>query len=408
MRPLPFVLLTLALLGLAACGSGGGPTKATALIVSPLTPGPGLHVSQVDFQFPKGQLPFSTWGRLWIDPAQLMQRTGVAGGVLNVALDDRWVIVNLPLMPPTEPAYAVYFDLGLAQPTPLKLVSLHVKHSNRGVGRIDEHMDQPDLWPIDRWIYDAEGISPVIDPGPPPLTMRVADRVRADLEPSGWTQMVTNEQCAHMQCMTMAMANALEYLDDMGVVSIPHTHTAGLLGDATLVGQLDTLSGRWAASRDNGGGLWFTPLVDGTFQYLSDNGLTGTLAQRHQDDGYGTPPGQSLPAGDYAFAGSTTQDDGASVTFDWILDRIRGGSGVIVVFSYDSGGGHAVRITGAGRNEDGDPWVRYSHDARQTNSDASDTRGLENVVIELTDTDGDGRLNFGSPSREVEFAWAHR
>ena len=200
-------------------------------------------------------------------------------------MGDRWVGVNVPVLGPGEPPYSVCFDLGLAQQTKLVNVTLYVKHSNRGLGGFDEHRGQDAVHLVERRAFDAEQFTPVADPGTLPAALLVTDRVAPPRDLTTITQMVTNVQCAYNQCMSMAVANALQYLDDMGQTTLAHDHVPGLFGDDTLVGQLDEYSARSVTSRDVGGGLSVTSMVEGAFEYLSIEGLSADLQFRHQNDG---------------------------------------------------------------------------------------------------------------------------
>ena len=382
-------------------------------VVRAISPGDGVTVWQVSFWFnnePSGE--HSTWGRLVVDPAQVEEATGIREGRLNVVTEGGWAVCNAPVLPGNEPPYAIYFDLGLEDaPRELQEIILYMAVSDQALSLPDEERD-PIPWPVLRWDYAAEGVadkpSTILDIVPPPLVRLLSVPVFVALELSAWYQSDTNEQCAHNQCFPMAIANALAYLDDRGVATLAHTHAMGLKGDSTLVGQLDSYTGRPATSRIVGSGLWFTPAVEGTFEYLFATGLAA-LTHRHLDDGYGTAPSQSLPAGNFTHSTITTIDEGPVATFEWIFERIKAGAGVVAVMQYASGGGHAVRVTAAGRDDAGKEWVRYSHDAFQTTANpASDSLGLENVLVELEDLDGDGTLNFGTLSRELVFVWAFR
>ena len=66
-----------------------------------------------------------------------------------------------------------------------------------------------------------------------------------------------------------------------------------------------------------------------------------------------------------------------------------------------------VCITAAGRDDAGQQWIRYSHDALQTRRYSFDLLGLEDVVVQLGDTDADGEFNL-SPFAELVFVWACR
>jgi len=143
----------------------------------------------------------------------------------------------------------------------------------------------------------------------------------------------------------------------------------------------------------------------GKFDYLSQIGLQGRLVHKHQGRGYGDPnANQALKAGNFWHKGSVSRDMGAAVTWEWVCNEIKKGEDVELVFSYDNAagdptGGHAVRIFGCGIT-DGKRWLRYLHDAVQSD----DSRGLETADAYVRDMDGDGILNFGSANREIRFA----
>ena len=190
----------------------------------------------------------------------------------------------------------------------------------------------------------------------------------------------------------------LQFLEDQGEITVPHDHSQGIggVGNATsntLVGQLDLYANRSVTSRLSGDGVWFDPMISGVFEYLQDNGLTGSLTFRHQDIGY---PSGEIPVGNYSGFGSTSTADAADITWDWIDARIQDGCAVNMVYI-----AHAVRITGAGKTL-GLPWIRYSHDSSQS----SDVVGLENVIAFLSDPDGDGLLNMNGSSHELRFVQA--
>ena len=212
-------------------------------------------------------------------------------------------------------------------------------------------------------------------------------------------------QCANNQCFPMANANCLQWLEDRQELVVPHPHVLGLDGDGTLVGQLDDLSGRFVTSRAQGMGVYFTPMVDGTFAYLEQHGLQGMLTHRHQGLGFGLPGSQALPAGGFSSHGSTTVEDGTTPTLAWIEQRVRDGCAVLAVYAY-SNVAHAIRIVGVGRTE-GRPWILYAHDAEQTHTDATDTHGLETVFVYPADLDQDGTLNLATEDQEIVFVQAH-
>ena len=140
-RTLLFLAALLALLASAGCGGGGGtepdplPEPQTEpLRLAEVVPGSGIRLYQVDFEDEKTPYRHTTWGRILVDPAEVAKMTGIEDGWLNVATEGGWAVVNLPMPPAGEPPFAVYFDLGLDEPEPQKLVPLCVRLSNRAVG----------------------------------------------------------------------------------------------------------------------------------------------------------------------------------------------------------------------------------------------------------------------------------
>ncbi len=398
----------LAILATAGCGGGGstepGPEAEQPLRLAEVVPGSGLRVSQVDFEDDQNPLRDTTWGRVLVDPDELAKATGIEKGWLNIATANGWAVVNLPMPPAGEPPFAVYFDLGLEQTGNIKQTNLCVRYSNRALETIEEEFGRPASFPVSDWVIDHRGFGPheEIDTILPPPALSVLERVFVPLESNGWYQMATNEQCAKDQCLTMATANALQYLENMHVLTVPHDHGPGLRGDTTLVGMLDEYASRPATSRTVGDGIQLQNIVDGAFEYFSDESMTGDLGHRHQDSGWAS----TLPASDYSAFGSTSYYDGSTPVFDWIYERLGEGCGVVAGYQH-AGGGHAVRITAAFEDDAGRQWIRYAHDALQTHRDLTDTRGLENVVVEFVDLDGDGLPNFGAVSSELRLVWAH-
>jgi len=138
-------------------------------------------------------------------------------------------------------------------------------------------------------------------------------------------------------------------------------------------------------------------MLRGKFQYLKNNNLDKKLVQKHQGVGYGDSTlDQALPPGDFTFMGVTSQSRGAKPTFDFIVQELKRGQDIEMVYP-----AHAVRITGAGLTK-GIPWIEYIHDRLQTHQDPTDSMGLETVRVNLTDPDGNGFLNLNS-SREIVF-----
>ncbi len=370
-----------------------------------IQPNQAVRFQQVHFSFPNGaEVPYSSWGRVSVDRAALAESTGLNHGFLNVATELGWVVHNLPV-DSTDEEVVTYFALSSEDGEKVDTIRASLSFTINPVIR----WNAPWLnYPVDSVTWDAAGAgegSVTYIGSPPPPNVVYVDTL--DLASSTWgiRQLFdVNVQTALNQCFPMSIANSLDYLWRAFDLQVPHAHRPGLRGDTTsIVGWLDSLSNRYAISRDSGGGVWFQPMLRGKFAYLARSGLQNALTHKHQGRGYGDPTeGQALPDGDFTSNGITSYDSGAVVSWRWICEEIRRGEDVELVYSYDSAniplGGHAVRVIGCGQTG-GRPWIRYLHDRYQSD----DSYGLEQPLEEVHDLDGDGIPNLGSHDREIRF-----
>lgn len=388
-----------------SCGGGDDSPPADPIRVEHLVPGDGVLVQQVDFLYAVAPQADSRWGRVLIDGQAVGQAADMDEGYLNVVLDQGRPLVNVPLQPCALRWIAAYIDLGAEGD--VASLDLDITVSSEPVADIRDHTGTPIRWEVGAFTWNAEGIGDLRDPEPgPPPSIHPLDAI----DPwEGLTyalcQHPTNVQCANNQCFPMAIANCLQWLEDRGTIVLPHPHVLGLDGDGTVVGQLDELSGRFVTSRAHGMGIWFTPMVDGTFAYLERTELLGLLTHRHQGLGYGLPGPQALPAGGFASHGCSTVEDGTTATLTWVEERFQDGCAVLAVYRYDDVA-HAIRVVGVGRTK-GRPWILYAHDAQQSHTDPTDTLGLETVFVYPEDLDDDGTLNLATEEQELVFLWAH-
>ncbi len=380
-------------------------------------PGDGVEFQQVDFIMREAEREISNWGRVEVNPQTLLRETEAEPGrhYLNVVTEFGWVVQNL------------FVELGKTDENPkapLNTVAtyfmLYESEDQKAYASLQATVflsPQPLLEPIiegieeykmNPYIWSAEGVSEefvkVIPQPPRPLN---PERFQLDLGITQHTQPNTvNVQAAVNQCVPMAVANSLQYLEERFGLEVPHDHVIGLRGDNSLVGQLDETMDRSVTNRRSGSGMWFTPMLEGKFKYLSDNGLENELIQKHQGRGWGTPPNQMLPAGDFTSSDITSNSEGDTVSIGWVFDQIKQGEDVEIIFSYDDAsgnptGGHAVRAFECGTTF-GIPWLGIVHDSNQYNDDA----GLERVRYFVLDLDGDGMPNLGSRNWEIRFAFS--
>ncbi len=382
----------------------------------------GVSLEQLNFEFEGGFSEYdSRWGQIRVDPSALEFMTTMSAGYINVyaPLAGGWVVQNFFV--DANDGYGMtstYFDLASAAPSALGGFDARIeftagtKNTFAAGGEVN-HDVNPDF-------YNAEGggDGPVTYIGSPfGAGGPVAGPTTVDVSQPN----AVNVETAKNQCAPMAVANSLQYLENRYPtrITVPNDHKTGLKGDDSLVGQLDTKMNRNVVDRANGGAMWMVPWVKGKFEYLKEKGLQNKLTHKYQGRGWGTGAGKQLPGGDFTWQGITAKDKGAKPTWEWIRDELKAGEDVELWFSYDNAsgaarGGHVVRAFEAGETE-GKKWIRYLHDSKQTEykdpSDHSkgfinDDQGLENVKVELKDTDGDGFLNFGSPNRELRFAFS--
>lgn len=361
---------------------------------------------QVDFYFENVSQKNSNWGCIQVEILKITQN---GNGFLNVYTDAGWVIRNEFIFREVEgfSVLTVYFDLGYPPGEEIKLLSAYVEFTPEPY--VEFHDGNRMQYTVADKIYakvgvgDCSGELPIylIDPFPFIPTLPTYDYTKPILNSN------ENVQTAWNQCFPMAIANSLQYLENLypTYFIVPHDNVKGLKGDNSLVGQLDTYCNRDVTSRTVGYGVWFVPMLQGKFQFLADHGLAGKITHKHQ--GYGWT--ELIPAGDFTYAGITSKDEsvGGKVTFDWIEKQLRACEDVEIAVRWGSDGGHAVRVYGCGKTM-GKPYIRYLDDGIQTSSygDPHDTLGLEWVKVYVQDLDGDGMLNFGSSNDEIMFALA--
>jgi len=83
------------------------------IVISPdrVEPGQGITIQQVHFAFPGGaQEPYSAWGRLEVDRAELVDATDLSRGYMNLFTDLGWVVQNL-LIDTIDSKVVTYFAL---------------------------------------------------------------------------------------------------------------------------------------------------------------------------------------------------------------------------------------------------------------------------------------------------------
>ncbi|QUJ69981.1 hypothetical protein KDD30_17640 (plasmid) [Photobacterium sp. GJ3] len=354
----------------------------------------------------------------------------------------------------------MYFDLrpGMDGEGPVQHVRATVLFSPQPLPNITDVVQfaaqfSAQMYPVRNIIVNAEGaghvdgrVNPVsstipntLSLGRPPQPVLPAPSVPDDL--SFPVQVIQADQpnldSARNQCIPMANANALQYLEDRYdnlplAWRVPQLHIRGIgqIGSAgdvliwtpvpenSLVANIDSYGRRDNVyDLDTGAYTSFCGLVRGLFGYLTDpdSGPLDGVHFRHQGS-------QSMVVGDNAdcddgtvsMGGLTSQREGDFPTWEWIFNELSQGRAVTILFSwYDMNGewkgGHSVRVYGAALINNRH-YLMTLDDASQGDnfSNVSDPRTQQ---WEVADTgqpglDGvpDGRLNMNGMSWEIDFA----
>ena len=360
----------------------------------PISPGQGLTFNQVDFAYSMANVPNSDWGTVEVDIAQLGTTTSISSGFINVFSNQGWVVQNLPVDPNAGyPTIGTSFDIGISGPIPNRTLSLDVEYTQNPLTNFGGNVTNGFALPNANDVVAAEGYGTgsVTNPGAPPPPRTIA--FPAGIVDLVWQPGHPNLQAADEQCAPMAVANSLQWLNITN-----HPHRIGLGADGSLVGELEDDMGRTFRNRRDGDSIGANPILEGKFEYLDGNGLTGRLVTKHFD-----PGADELPAGNFTRHNNTSVDkttaaDTVADLVSFIISELKAGEDVELGYLIDGGGGHFVDLTGGGFIL-GTPFVSFVEDSDQTD----DTKGLRHWVSWLEDTDGDGRINFDGANHEVSF-----
>jgi len=391
-----------------------------------------LAFSQVAFLVGESELTSSAWGKVTIRSRELAQTSGIDSGYVSI-FDGEFnlLVLDMPFRTDDDyPELSTYFDLGICcgttvdwlpanivvWPTPLAASPVYPAILIGKWALSAAGWSLGFNFPVSQAVWNAWNVlenswgAPAIEPSPPgaggldlPTVASVNAAPDVVLPFSGH-----NVQAAENQCMPMACANGLQYLESVYGTPVPHQHQMGLRPDATLVGMLEETMDRVSIARWIGVGTWFDNFVEGALNYYGSFALTA-LTHEHQGRGYGS---SSLPNGDLRAASSTiTRDHGQLVTQAWLMEQLDRGRTVELVLYWDRLQiGHAVRVFGYGQRASDGTFMLYFLDDETQRTDEhgpGDLQGLRWAWIEATDIDGDSLLNLGSSDIEIVFAMSH-
>lgn len=247
-----------------------------------------------------------------------------------------------------------------------------------------------------------------------------------------------NLDAGRNQCIPMAHANALQYLEDRYdnlplLWRLPQLHIRGIgkvssAGDVlfwvaepdnSLVANIDSYSRRDGVLDLNSGGYTsFCGLIRGIFGYLNDSGSQAVTEFRHQGSNSALlGSGADCDNGTVLMGDITSTQEGANPTWEWIFEQLSQGRAVTILFSwYDINGnwqgGHSVRVYGAAKFND--KKYLYTLDDASQGDNFSNLTNPRTQQWEVADTgqpglDGipDGRLNMNGMSWEIDFALSY-
>ncbi|MGF1728759.1 hypothetical protein [Photobacterium kasasachensis] len=249
-----------------------------------------------------------------------------------------------------------------------------------------------------------------------------------------------NLDAGRNQCVPMAHANALQYLEDRYdnlplAWRFPQLHIRGIgkvssAGDVliwepvpenSLVANIDSYGRRAGVlDLDSGSYTTFCGLIRGVFGYLADpvSGAFDTTEFRHQGSGSITlGSGADCDNGTVIMNGITSQREGLNPTWEWMFNELVQGRAVTILFSWydvdgDWTGGHSVRVYGAAKLDN--RHYIYTLDDGSQGDNFSNLTSPRTQQWEVADTgqpglDGvpDGRLNMNGMSWEIDFALSY-
>ncbi|UTV29481.1 hypothetical protein [Photobacterium atrarenae] len=428
--------------------SGSGATMPTWSVDNLFIDGPAAHITAAHMK----------------TPHKYERRTETDNDNIHARKNGR----NTP-RPPTLPASrqaerAIYFDLrpgedGEGSVRQIRATILFSSQPLPTITDIAQFAAQfpSHIYPVRTAITNAEGAghvdgrtSPVsstipdsLSLGRPPQPVTPAPSLPDDLDFP--IQVIQADQpnldSGRNQCIPIAHANALQYLEDRydGLPlawRVPQSHIRGIgkIGSAgdvliwepepanSLVANIDSYGRRDNVQNLNTGGYTtFCGLIRGLFGYLADpvSGSLDAAEFRHQGS-------SALVLGDNAgcdngtviMDGITSQREGLFPTWEWIFDELAQGRAVTILFSwYDIAGewkgGHSVRVYGAAKLNN-KHYIMTLDDAVQGDN-FSNLTSPQTLQWEVADTGQpgmagipDGRLNMNGMSWEIDFALSYQ
>lgn len=388
----------------------------------PLSPNSGVTFGQVDWLGLPQPVMDTGFGVMRVDLDSVRQNIGKESGYLQAALNGDWVVRNLPVFSAKDYPYPElfnYFPLGVESGTNVVSLEITVGFSPDPITDIGNIEIQPFEFDVGNSPIAVGGLpDPIVQPPPDPavssIPQPVLDHASAQVIQRGHP----NVNAARNQCMPMAIANSLQYLENTTDLDLPQPHVPGLApngnSDGSLVGDVEAETSRASTvtSRTNDGatGTWG---LNGKLKFLAKNGLHDDIQTRHFGRSGSSPNGDfTTPDVTESANGNTARSQafGKTVSIADLINSMRDGQDCEVVYTYPTGGSHAVELVAAGISG-GLPWTVTASDLLQTDQgDPTDTNIGDGQGFEfslMSDKDGDGFLEFPD-GRELVTAYCQK
>ncbi len=363
-----------------------------------LSAGQGVKFYQVDFPAENN----TEIGIFNINLLKVRQVTGKSFGYINASLGNEWVIRNLPVFPENQYPYAqLSTQFNLNSPAGQDVSSLNASVVFSETVQQNFNPQTPTTFTVMPQNISIGGRGETTGSSGSVRSSHVTFTDVLFAKPSKSKAIIEldhpNIEAANNQCYPASIANSLQFLEDTTGLKVPHNNVAGLKGDNSLVGQLDTFMQRGVTNRRNGKPVADTIGLRGKLQYLAANNLHDKISTRH----WGRVIASGTVKGSSGGRTARSSFQNAKLSFDDLFKAMQNGEDCELAYSTPSGG-HAIDLVAIGETN-GEKWLMHSSDQIQS----SDTKGagLSGFQFEyLNDPDGDGYFNLSGTNRKLDLA----
>lgn len=314
---------------------------------------PGIYFYQVDYLWTYSIYINSDTGLIVVNIDELKVATELESGYVNVYTSEGWVVNNLAIIQDSTtnvfpyPSVGVYFDLGKSGE--VKSIGAYIEYTAEPYLSFSYSAALPQYPVYDTELNAEGGESPIKIIRPQPPDVDTLPGPGGKYIPFGITDSYAqkehpNVECAKNQCVPMAYANNLQYLEDWYGIYVPYDHIIGLKEDNSLVGTLDSHINRTVTSRSIGKACGYTKALTTLVKLAYYWSLP--IDMRHQ----GLAGNQDI---EYENSGYISYGQGTKVQFDFIYDEVCKGSAIELALGWyhpnnTRDGGHMIQVVAAG------------------------------------------------------------